>query len=50
MPFYQYAEEWFKVRKEPFISEASRSACRSMLTKHILQAFGLRHLRPRCRV
>ena len=28
MPFYQYAEEWYKVRKEPFISDASRSAYR----------------------
>ena len=45
MPFYQYAEEWYKVRKEPFISDASRSAYRSMLMKHILPAFGLRHLR-----
>ena len=42
---YQYAEEWYKVNKEPFISDASRSAYRSMLTKHILPAFGLRHLR-----
>lgn len=42
---YQYAEEWYKVKKEPFISDASRSAYRSMLTKHILPAFGLRHLR-----
>ena len=42
---YQYAEEWYKVKKEPFISDASRGAYRSMLTKHILPAFGLRHLR-----
>ena len=45
MPFYQYAEEWYKIKKEPFISDASRSAYRTMLTKHILPAFGLRQLR-----
>lgn len=45
MPFYQYAEEWYKLKKEPFISDASRSAYRSCLYKHILPAFGLRHLR-----
>lgn len=45
MPFYQYAEEWYKLKKEPFISDASRSAYRTMFNKHILPAFGLRHLR-----
>lgn len=45
MPFYQYAEEWYKLKKEPFISDASRSAYHSCLYKHILPAFGLRHLR-----
>ena len=44
LPLYQYAEEWYKVKKEPFISDASRSAYRTMLTKHILPAFGMRHL------
>ena len=45
MPFYQYAEEWYKLKKEPFISDASRSAYRTMFSKHILPALGLRHLR-----
>ena len=45
MPFYQYAEEWYKLKKEPFISDASRSSYRTMFNKHILPAFGLRHLR-----
>ena len=45
MPFYQYAEEWYKLKKEPFVSDASRSAYRTMFNKHILPAFGLRHLR-----
>ncbi len=45
LPFYQYAEEWYKLKKEPFISDASRSAYRTMFNKHLLPAFGLRHLR-----
>ena len=45
MPFYQYAEEWYKIKKEPFISDSSRSAYRTCFNKHILPAFGLRHLR-----
>ena len=45
LPFYQYAEEWYKVKKEPFISAASAAAYRSCFNKHILPAFGLRHLR-----
>lgn len=45
MPFHEYALEWYKLKKEPFISDASRSAYKSALTKHILPAFGLRHLR-----
>jgi integrase len=45
MPFYQYAEEWYKLKKEPFVSDSSRSAYRSCFNKHLLPAFGLRHLR-----
>ena len=45
LPFYQYAEEWYTLKKEPFISDASRSAYRTMFNKHLLPAFGLRHLR-----
>ena len=45
LPFYQYAEEWYTLKKEPFISDASRSAYRTMFKKHLLPAFGLRHLR-----
>ena len=42
LPFYQYAEEWYTLKKEPFISDASRSAYRTMFNKHLLPAFGLR--------
>ena len=45
LPFYQYAEEWYTLKKEPFISDASRSAYHTMFNKHLLPAFGLRHLR-----
>lgn len=45
LPFHEYATEWYKLRKEPFISDASRSAYKTALTKHILPVFGLRHLR-----
>ena len=45
LPFYQYAEEWYTLKKEPFISDASRSAYRTMFNKHLLPALGLRHLR-----
>lgn len=45
MPFYEYAEEWYTVKKKPFISESTSKAYKTMLTKYILPAFGLRHLR-----
>lgn len=45
LPFYQYAEEWYTLKKEAFISDASRNAYRTMFNKHLLPAFGLRHLR-----
>lgn len=45
MPFYQCAEEWYDLKKEPFIAESSQVYYRSAFTKHILPAFGLRHLR-----
>lgn len=45
LPFYQYAEEWYRLKKEPFIAESSRAYYRSAFAKHILPAFGLRHMR-----
>ncbi len=43
--FGPYATEWFKVRKEPFISDSTRASYRTMLNKHVLPAFGERNLR-----
>ena len=42
--FYEYAENWYKLKKEPFISAASRSSYKSMFLKHLLPAFGLQRL------
>ena len=43
--FYEYAEEWYTVRKEPFISDSSRASYKSCFVKHILPVFGLRHMK-----
>ena len=45
VPFWQYADEWYKVRKEPFISPATRKTYKTMLNKYILPAFGERYMR-----
>jgi len=42
--FYEYAEEWYTIRKEPFISDASRASYKSCFIKHILPEFGLQHM------
>ena len=42
--FYEYAENWYRLKKEPFISSASRSSYKSMFVKHLLPVFGLQHL------
>ncbi len=43
--FYEYAEEWYTIRKEPFISEASRASYKSAFIRHVLPEFGLQHLK-----
>ncbi len=45
VPLWEYAEEWYRVKKEPHISPATRKSYRTMLTKYILPTFGIRHLR-----
>ena len=45
MLFCQYAEEWFTLKKEPFVSDSTKVSYRICFTKHLLPAFGLRHLR-----
>ena len=43
--FGEYAVEWYRVSKEPHVSDSSRNAYRSMLNRHILPVFGNRNLR-----
>lgn len=43
--FYEYAEEWYRLKKEPFISASTRSGYKSMFMKHLLPTFGLQQLR-----
>ena len=43
--FYEYAEEWYTIRKEPFISEASKASYKSAFIRHVLPEFGLRHMK-----
>lgn len=45
MLFYEYAENWYKLKKEPDLSLSSKNAYETMFKKHILPAFGMRHLR-----
>lgn len=42
--FYEYAEAWYTLKKEPFISQASRSSYKSLFMRHLLPAFGLQHM------
>ena len=43
--FGDYATEWFRVRKEPFISPSSRESYRTALNKHLFPVLGNRMLR-----
>ena len=45
VPFWEYSEEWYRVKKEPHISPSSRKSYRVMLTKHILPQFGVKYMR-----
>ena len=42
--FYEYAEEWYRLKKEPFISQASRASYKSLFMRHLLPAFGLQRM------
>ena len=44
-PFYEYAEQWYRLKKEPFISDASRSYYKTCFMKHLLPTFGMQHMR-----
>lgn len=43
--FGDYATEWFRVRKEPFVSAATRNNYRTTLNRHLFPAFAERNLR-----
>lgn len=43
--FYDYAAEWYELKKQPYISPASQRSYAVAFTKHVLPAFGSRHLR-----
>lgn len=43
--FGDYAAEWYKVRKAPFVSPSSQVNYRTILNLHVLPAFGDRNLR-----
>ena len=43
--FGDYATEWFRVRKEPFVSAATRNNYRTTLNRHLFPAFADRNLR-----
>ena len=43
--FGDYATEWFRVRKAPFISASSRESYRTALNKHLFPVLGNRMLR-----
>ena len=43
--FFEYAKQWYKLKKEPFISVASRASYKSCFMKHLLPEFGLQNLR-----
>jgi integrase len=44
LAFYEYAEEWYRLKKEPFVSQASRASYKSLFIRHLLPAFGLQHM------
>lgn len=43
--FGEYASEWYRVRKAPFVSKSSQESYRTALNKDIFPAFGDRKLR-----
>ncbi len=45
MQFYEYAGQWYKNEKEPFISNASRSYYKTCFVKHLLPQFGMQHMK-----
>ena len=44
-PFYEYAEEWYRLKKYPFISDSCRASYKSCFINHVLPEFGLQNLK-----
>ncbi|HJJ29365.1 MAG TPA: tyrosine-type recombinase/integrase, partial [Methanocorpusculum sp.] len=42
--FYEYAAEWYAVKKEPFISDSQKKSYKVCFMKHLLPEFGLQHM------
>ena len=45
MLFFEYAENWYRLKKEPFVSTSVRASYKSCFMKHILPEFGLQNLK-----
>lgn len=43
--FGEYAAEWYRIRKAPFISASTQNSYRTIINKHLLPTFGVRKLR-----
>lgn len=43
--FGDYASEWYRIRKAPFVSASTRNNYRTALNKHLFPTFGERNLR-----
>ena len=43
--FFEYAENWYRLKKEPFVSTSVRASYKSCFMKHILPEFGLQNLK-----
>ncbi len=43
--FFEYAESWYRLRKEPFVSTSVKASYKSCFMKHILPEFGLQNLK-----
>ena len=45
MNFAEFAEQWYTLRKEPFISNSSKSSYKVCFLKYLLPEFGLQNMR-----
>jgi integrase len=45
LQFYEYAQQWYTLKKEPIISNAARASYKSCFMKHLLPEFGLQKMK-----